>query len=104
MAVLVICLFLAPAAGLIATYARLSPLQAVQDERTARQEAQEGRGKAVVTEGEELLKGVRSLIKELTLTVHLERVIANERRDLDTAHSRPDPSAGSLARLVRATS
>ena len=78
--VLVICLFLALAAGLVAIYTRLSPLQAVQDERTARQGVQEGRGRAVVTEGEELLKGLRSLVKELTGTVHLERVIANERR------------------------
>lgn len=80
-ALLVGCLFLALTAGLVAIYARVSSLQAVQDERIARQGVREGRREAVVTEGEDLLKGLRSLVRDLTATVHLERVTANERRD-----------------------
>ncbi len=57
MAVLVICLFLALAAGVGAIYARLLPLQTFSDERKARQGMQAGRAETVGTEAEELLKG-----------------------------------------------
>jgi hypothetical protein len=81
MTLFLFCLVLVLVVALVGIYVRLSPLRAFSDQRTAHQGAQEGREKVRVTEGEELRKGLRGLIKELTDTLHLERRIANDRWD-----------------------
>ena len=80
MILFLICLVLVLVVVLVGIYVRLSPLQAFSYERKARQGLQEGREKARATEGDELFKGLRSQIRELTEILHLERGIANERQ------------------------
>ncbi len=82
MTMFLICIILVLVGALVGVYRRLSPLQAFSDERKARQGMQVGRAETVGTEGEEVLKRLRSQIRELSETIHLERSTANHREDL----------------------
>jgi hypothetical protein len=77
--VLVVCLFAVLAIGIVAIYTRLPPRQAVEEERTARQEVQAG-AELGVNEVEALIKEFRALLKELAETVDRERTISNQRQ------------------------
>ena len=77
MVVLGICLFVVLALGQLAIFVRLSPLQVLVDERTARQRVQERRGDAEATEGAALLRGLRTLHKDQTEIVRRERAASD---------------------------
>ena len=80
MVVLGICLFVVLALGQLAIFVRLSPLQVLVDERTARQRAQERKGDADATEGTALLRGLRTLHKEQAEIVRRERATSDDLR------------------------
>ena len=62
--------------ALLALYVRLSPLQTLQDERTARQGAQGRSRTAVITEGQSLLNGLRNQHKDSAEIVRHEHRIS----------------------------
>ncbi|MFS8069772.1 MAG: hypothetical protein ACMG6S_25695, partial [Byssovorax sp.] len=59
-----------------------SSRRAVSVDGKARRGIQAGRAEAVGIEGEELLKGLRSQLKELSETIHLERSATKQRGDM----------------------
>ena len=73
MDVFTIVAVIAIAVALIAIHIRLSPLQVLLDERTARQRAQANRQDTETTEGAALLIGLRKLHSEYAALVRLER-------------------------------